>query len=146
MPSKEQALTRKQAQEVAPVQQQSQEVAAARNQAARDVEEYEAHGSASAQAGLNLNIFAAFSGAFSGKRKTTRDTKADGSSHEVIDEEGHGHARGAATGNMQAYGTAQEQSAVRHQKGKHAIEQKKAKQTQQVDHLGIEGLIEGPKR
>lgn len=97
------------------------------------------------QGGLNLNIFGALSGAFSGKRKTTKNTNADGSSIEVVDEEGQGHARGAGAANMNAYGAAQAQADERRSKQQGAEQKKLAgsskqqKQVQQVDHLGIEG-------
>ncbi|KAK3115314.1 hypothetical protein LTR53_005441, partial [Teratosphaeriaceae sp. CCFEE 6253] len=49
-----------------------------------EVKEHSASGSASA--GLNLNVFGAVAGAFSGKSK--KDTAADGSSVEHREEEG----------------------------------------------------------
>ena len=81
------------------------------------------------QAGLNLNIFAGLSGAFSGKKKTSKNTQPDGSSTETIEEQGAGHARGVGAGSMNANAAAQAQQGERH---------RKAAAVEQQDHLGIE--------
>ncbi|PNS14942.1 hypothetical protein CAC42_2171 [Sphaceloma murrayae] len=78
-----------------------------------EIESYEKETKASASAGLNLNIFAAFSGMFSSK--TRKDTAADGSSVEHREE--HGRVKGAGHGNMQAAGQGQlhdREAAYRH--------------------------------
>ncbi|KAK0362294.1 hypothetical protein LTR94_020033 [Friedmanniomyces endolithicus] len=55
------------------------------------------------QAGINLNVFGALAGAFSGK--STKETAADGSSVEYREDEGR--VKGAGKGNLQAVGAAQ---------------------------------------
>jgi hypothetical protein len=81
------------------------------------------------QAGLNLNLFAALSGAFSGKSKKTKNTAEDGSSVETEDTRVTGHANGVGAGNLSAVGQAQAQSSERHRK----------LEGYQQDHLGLEG-------
>jgi hypothetical protein len=90
------------------------------------------------QAGLNLNIFAAFSGVFSGRKKKTTDTAKDGSSHSVEHSEGHGKVRGYGTGTMNAIGAGE----VKKKERLRIAEEVKAEEAKtiesNVDHLGIE--------
>ncbi|GAB7349385.1 hypothetical protein MBLNU459_g8509t1 [Dothideomycetes sp. NU459] len=81
-------------------QQQQVSKPAQHGQLAR--EEREASAKASASAGLNLNVFGAISGAFSGKSK--KEQQADGSSKEQREEAAH--IRGVGMGNAQAVGAA----------------------------------------
>jgi len=66
------------------------------------LEEREASAKASASAGLNLNIFAAFNGAFSGKSR--KETQADGSS--VEDREEQARIQGVGVANLNAVAAA----------------------------------------
>ncbi|KAK0337940.1 hypothetical protein LTR91_011780 [Friedmanniomyces endolithicus] len=66
-----------------------------------EAKEHSASGSASA--GINLNVFGALAGAFSGK--STKETAADGSSVEYREDEGR--VKGAGKGNLEAVGAAQ---------------------------------------
>ncbi|KAL1584144.1 hypothetical protein WHR41_07247 [Cladosporium halotolerans] len=66
------------------------------------VETHEESAKASASAGLNLNIFGALSGVFSGK--STKETAADGSSVEHRDDKAA--MKGAGKGNLSAAGAA----------------------------------------
>ncbi|KAK1053668.1 hypothetical protein LTR74_016174 [Friedmanniomyces endolithicus] len=78
-----------------------------------EAKEHSASGSASA--GINLNVFGALAGAFSGK--STKETAADGSSVEYREDEGRVKVRslrcdaesslGAGKGNLEAVGAAQ---------------------------------------
>ncbi|KAK0875980.1 hypothetical protein LTR87_010230 [Friedmanniomyces endolithicus] len=74
-----------------------------------EAKEHSASGSASLiahpyyQAGINLNVFGALAGAFSGK--STKETAADGSSVEYREDEGR--VKGAGKGTLQAVGAAQ---------------------------------------
>ena len=61
------------------------------------------------QAGLNLNIFGAISGVFSGRSKKTTDIAKDGSSKSVEHSEGQGAYKGAAAGTMKAVAAGQTQ-------------------------------------
>lgn len=81
------------------------------------------------KAGLNLNLFGAISGAFSGKKKTDKTTDADGKSTEHTTEEGVGHAKGAGAGNLSVLGSANAQESTKGRKAVGAAQ----------DHLGIEG-------
>ena len=99
---------------------------------------------AAAQAGLNLNLVGAISGAFSGKGKKTTDTKADGSSHSVEDTKGHGTMAGSGAGTLNAVG---EGKANTHEKYRKTVEadeseskskgESKSKAVKQTDHLGL---------
>ncbi|KAI9712731.1 MAG: hypothetical protein M1820_001353 [Bogoriella megaspora] len=87
------------------------------------IEHSEQTASANASAGLNLNIFAAFSGLFGSKKQ--KRTEADGSSTE--NEQSAAKARGAGVGNMEAVGAANAETRDRRLKA------------EGVDHLAIEG-------
>lgn len=63
----------------------AQSLSQAQSQSAQDVETHERTARASGEAGLNLNLFGALSGAFSSKSKKTTHTNKDGSSHAVED-------------------------------------------------------------
>ena len=90
----------------------------------------------SLQAALNLNIFAALSGAISSVTRKTKHTNADGSSYETEDNHTVGHAKGAGHANMQAVAQAEAETSDRAYRG---IDQGSRKAIKQVDHLGIEG-------
>lgn len=64
------------------------------------------------QAGLNLNIFGAISGAFSGKSK--KQQQKDGTTTE--DREEHAHIRGAGMGNASAAGAASAEAKAREER------------------------------
>ncbi|KAF2260690.1 hypothetical protein CC78DRAFT_620088 [Lojkania enalia] len=130
------ALSKREQQRQQAMQQQQQ-------QYRRDVETKEYQGSANASAGLNLNIFGAFSGALSSKSKKTTHTNPDGSSTSVEDRDDKAIAQGHAAGQGAAYASA---NATEHGKQQTAREigqaQGQAKMVQgqkHVDHLGIEG-------
>lgn len=75
---------------------------------------------------MNLNLFAALSGAFSGKSKKTKNTNEDGSSIEHEESRVKGRANGVGAGNLSAIAAGQAQSGERHRK------------MEGYDHLGIE--------
>jgi len=118
--------------------QHQQELAAAQAQQGRRTEEHEYEGKASAQAGLNLNIFAAVSGIFSGKSKKTTDTNADGSSHSVEHSKGAGKMHGAGHGVLNAVGKTDTEVRERHRITEEAVSQNERRNIETVDHLGIE--------
>ncbi|KAK5166902.1 uncharacterized protein LTR77_007631 [Saxophila tyrrhenica] len=64
------------------------------------------HSAYSQQAGLNLNVFGALSGAFSSK--STKETEADGSSKEVRQEQVSGSGAGAGNLNANAAASAED--------------------------------------
>jgi hypothetical protein len=90
------------------------------------------------QAGVNLNIFAAVSGIFSGKSKKTTDTKPDGSSHSVEHSTGAGKMRGAGHGVLNAIGTSETEVRERHRITDDAASSQQKQKIENVDHLGIE--------
>jgi len=127
--------------QVAKTQQQQISASQAQGQQMRRIEEREVNASASAQGGLNLNIFGAISGIFSGKSKKTTDTAADGSSHSVEHRHGTGRAKGVGGGTLDvvAQGEARSQERQRLIEERMAVDQStKAKAVGVVDHLGIE--------
>jgi hypothetical protein len=79
------------------------------------------------QAGLNLNLLGALSGAFGSKSKKTTSNAADGSSLSTEERAECAQASGQAAANAAAFGTANANSGRR-----------KMKEVQGVDHLGIE--------
>jgi len=112
-------------------------------QRAHDTETQERHASANASAGLNLNLFGALSGAFSSKSKKETRQNADGSSHVAETKHDKGAANAVASGQGQAYGSANAHEHNLRSKSK-GIEQgasqsKAVSGKKQVDHLGIEG-------
>ncbi|KAF2405044.1 hypothetical protein EJ06DRAFT_578302 [Trichodelitschia bisporula] len=123
----EQQLSKQQQNEIARQMMQGQPM--------RRTEVHEAEAHAEAQAGLNLNIFGAFKGAYKGRKTKTTDTKKDGSSHSVEHKDEEGYGEGWAKGDMQAY--AHEKRDAKERRG-----------VQEVDHLGLGevGLIEGKKK
>jgi hypothetical protein len=110
------------------------------------------------QAGLNLNIFGALSGAFSSKQKKTTHQNADGSSTTTEDKHDKGtcssrllslrypltaqpgmaNAVAGGRGSAFAAGNAQ-QSSLKAKESGVGQESKQGKSVKQVDHLGIEG-------
>jgi hypothetical protein len=113
------------------------------------------------QAGLNLNIFGALSGAFSSKQKKTTHQNADGSSTTTEDKHDKGtcsshlisphlsrylltaktgmaNAAAGGRGSAFAAGNAQ-QSSLKAKESGVGQESKQGKSVKQVDHLGIEG-------
>lgn len=101
---------------------------AQRLQPSRQVESREHHASASAKAGLNLNIFGVFSGALSSKSKKTTYSNPDGSSRSVEERNEAAQGCGQAALSGAAYAQAEAQERKRAQR-----------QVERVDHLGIEG-------
>jgi hypothetical protein len=87
---------------------------------------------------LNLNIFAAVSGIFSGKGKKTTDTKADGSSHSVEHTRGAGKMHGSGAGTLNAIGKGESEYRERHRLTDEAVATDQKQQLQGIDHLGIE--------
>ncbi|KAF2804660.1 uncharacterized protein BDZ99DRAFT_525491 [Mytilinidion resinicola] len=104
------------------------DASASQLQQTRQVESEEQHASASAQAGLNLNLLGAVSGIFSAKSKKTTNNNPDGSSVSTEERAERGQASRRAAGNATAIGAANANSGRR-----------KMKEVQAVDHLGIEG-------
>ncbi|OCK76218.1 hypothetical protein K432DRAFT_306843 [Lepidopterella palustris CBS 459.81] len=104
---------------------------AQRLQQSRQVEIEEHNASASAQAGLSLNILGALSCALSSKSKKTTHQNCDGSTHYVEDRHEAGQAYGQAAANGAAF------AAVNANEGR-----RKQKALETVDHLGIEGRME----
>lgn len=85
------------------------------------------------QAGLNLNVFAAFKGSMFSRSKKTTETKPDGSSHSVEHRETATVADGVAHGDLKMIGQGTVDGKTRE------VDAKDAKALQKVDHLGIEG-------
>ncbi|KAF1976924.1 hypothetical protein BU23DRAFT_15586 [Bimuria novae-zelandiae CBS 107.79] len=128
----------------------------AEEQYARDVETEEHHSSASAsfrftcspvylttseQAGLNLNLFAALSGAFTSTKRKETHTAPDGSKHSI--EDTHDKASGHAAGTGTAYAQGATHDSAKREKAREIGQARsqgkiKASQTHRVDHLGIE--------
>ncbi|KAH7119738.1 hypothetical protein B0J11DRAFT_68878 [Dendryphion nanum] len=112
-------LTKQEAHHQQLAQQQEQQ------QYARDVETHEHKASANAsqliktchQAGLNLNLFGALSGALSSKSKKTTHKNADGSEVSVEDRHDQAMANGYAQGQAQAYAQGNAEQMSRAQKG-----------------------------
>ena len=93
-----------------------------------------------AQAGLNLNVFGALSGAFSSKSKKQTHQNPDGSSHSVEDREELGRANGVAQGQGQAFVKGESEQGARKMRGVEGERaQGKIVEGKRVDHLGIEG-------
>lgn len=90
------------------------------------------------KAGLNLNIFAAVSGIFSGRSKKTTDTNADGSSHSVEHSKSAGKMRGSGHGVLNAVGKTDSEVKETHRITEEAMSQNERKNIETVDHLGIE--------
>ncbi|EON69289.1 hypothetical protein W97_08449 [Coniosporium apollinis CBS 100218] len=100
------------------------QVAKQDTQAGRQVEEQESHASAQAQAGLNLNILGALSGALSSRSKRTSETHDDGSSASTEESAHAARANGVGAGNFSAVGSGKAEAGQRRMK--------------EVDHLGIQ--------
>ncbi|KAF2453749.1 hypothetical protein BDY21DRAFT_366745 [Lineolata rhizophorae] len=93
-------------------------------QQVRQIETQEQHASANASAGLNLNLFAAVSGVFSGRSKKSQQLKDDGSYYAEEEQQSAARAQGVGAGSLAAAGQARADSGARRLK--------------QTDHLGIE--------
>jgi len=98
----------------------------------------------SSQAGLNLNIFGAISGVFSGRSRKVTDTAKDGSSKTTEHSSGEGAWKGAGHGTMNAVASGQADAKERHLKAE-SESVTASKQAKRVDHLGLGGLIEDTK-
>jgi hypothetical protein len=92
---------------------------------------------------LNLNIFAAVTGVFSGKGKKTTDTMPDGSSHSEEEHTGKGKMRGAGAGTLNAVENSNSEFRERHRLTDEVTAAEKDTHVAKVDHLGIE---DGPKK
>jgi hypothetical protein len=94
---------------------------------------------------LNLNLFAAVSGIFSGKKKKETTIDESGKSHSVEHSTGHGKMKGAGAGTLSAIGAGTASRKERHRitDETEAIEGTKQEQQKRVmaetDHLGIDG-------
>jgi len=111
------------------------DASASQLQQARQVETEEQHASASAQAGLNLNIIGALSGAFGSKSKKTTQNNSDGSSLSTEERAEIAQASGQAAADAVAFGAAKADSGRRKMK---ASDVGGAKAVKGIDHLGIE--------
>jgi len=80
----------------------------------RRTEEHEYESKASASTGINLNIFAAVSGIFSGKSKKTSHTDANGETHTTEDFEGHNRVKSAGHSTLNAVSNASSSTKERH--------------------------------
>ncbi|KAF1812120.1 hypothetical protein P152DRAFT_482657 [Eremomyces bilateralis CBS 781.70] len=121
----------------------SQQVAArSQEELGQHIEQEEHYSSANAQASVNLNIFAALSGAFSSKtkKKTKSTPNKDRSTTDRSTEENHsvGHARGVGFANMNAAAAAEAKEGRRNIKQRAEMEGQRMVEAR-VDHLGIEG-------
>ena len=94
---------------------------------------------------MSLNIFGALSGVFSGKSKKTTDTAADGSSKSIEHRHGKGHVDGAGGGTLNVIGEGTAQSQERYRLVEEGIQHQEQGQKRigsNVDHLGIEGVLD----
>ncbi|KAF2239670.1 hypothetical protein EV356DRAFT_499866 [Viridothelium virens] len=98
-------------------------------QQAPNVEQSEQTASASAKAGVNLNLFAAVSGIFGSK--TQKETKPDGSSTENT--QSAGRVKGAGVGNMSAVGEANAQTTDRRLRANAAPQAVEAQSQQAIE-------------
>ncbi|CBX96310.1 hypothetical protein IAQ61_001482 [Plenodomus lingam] len=114
---------------------------------ARDVETQESRKSASASAGLNLNLLGALSGAFSSSSKKGTKQNADGSSEttrEKVDRaSASAHAQAAASAHGAAQAHEHNRKTSTRSVGTEDSEAREVKQSRleakkRVDHLGIE--------
>lgn len=104
----------------------------------------ETHTHCESQAGLNLNLFGAISGVFSGRSRKVTDTAKDGSSKTTEHSEGEGAFKGAGHGTMNAIAAGQAETKERHLKAE-SERVTASKEQKRVDHLGLGGLIEDSK-
>jgi len=90
------------------------------------------------QAGLNLNLFGALSGVFSGKSDKMTDTKVDGSSCTEEKSQGVGKVRGEGGGSVNALAAAKADAGTREMRAVKGGEGGNG-EGGGVDHLGLEG-------
>ncbi|KAH9876673.1 hypothetical protein J1614_003805 [Plenodomus biglobosus] len=125
---------------------QGQQVRASRAEA-QDLETHESHKSASASAGLNLNLFGALAGALSSSsKKSTRENPEDGTRETVSERVDRASAAATAKSSASAHGAVKADDYTRaHKAHGTSAQQGEARavkgsrvDSEQVDHLGIE--------
>jgi len=94
--------------------EQQQLSAPQQRQSVKRTEEHEYEASASASTAINLNIFAAMSGVFSGWSKKKTETDADGKTHETEDKHEQSRVRSAQHTTMNVVNTASSSRKARH--------------------------------